>query len=109
MLYAMTGHVNKLNLLAQTPGDYQGSTSEINGAGLAGDRFTTRVSSKKDFDGWVLDTKVTGGVLDEAEYSKLLKPSESNPAAFYSSYENGLYAKVLMKYADDMSGMAGMK
>jgi cytochrome o ubiquinol oxidase subunit 2 len=109
MLYAMTGHVNKLNLMAAAPGDYPGSTSEINGAGMAGMRFTTRVSSKEDFDGWVADTKVNGGMLSEAEYKKFLQPSESNPASFYADYETGLYAKVLMKYAGDMSGMAGME
>ena len=105
MLYAMTGHINNLNLMATTPGDYEGSTSEINGAGLAGDRFTVRAGSQADFDSWVADTRLTGGVLDESEYSKLLQPSESNPATFYSEYERGLYAKVLMKYSEDMPGM----
>jgi cytochrome o ubiquinol oxidase subunit 2 len=109
MLYAMTGHVNKLNLLASTPGDYPGSTSEINGSGLAGMRFTARVSSQGDFDGWVADTKVNGGVLDGRAYQQLLAPSEANPAAFYADYEPGLYAKVLMKYSGSMAGMAGMK
>jgi cytochrome o ubiquinol oxidase subunit 2 len=109
MLYAMTGHVNKLNLLAQTPGSYIGSTSEINGAGLAGDRFTTKVTSQADFDQWVANARLSSGVLDAAEYQKLLQPSEANPPAYYSGYETGLYAKVLMKYSHDMSGMAGMK
>jgi len=53
----------------------------------------------------VADARYSGGVLDAAEYAKLLQPSESNPPTLYSSYETGLYAKVLMKYADDMSGM----
>jgi cytochrome o ubiquinol oxidase subunit 2 len=109
MLYAMTGHVNKLNLLAQTPGDYQGSTSEINGAGLAGMKFTTRVSSKDDFDNWAQGTQLSGDVLDEAAYNQLLQPSESNPPAYYASYETGLFAKVLMKYSGDMGHMEGMQ
>jgi len=105
MLYAMTGHVNNLNLVATTPGDYQGSTSEIAGAGFANMKFTARAASQQDFDSWVADARYSGGVLDAAEYAKLLQPSESNPPTLYSSYETGLYAKVLMKYADDMSGM----
>jgi cytochrome o ubiquinol oxidase subunit II len=103
MLYAMTGHVNKLNLLAQTPGDYRGSTAEINGAGFAGMKFTARVSSKEDFDLWAQSAKWYPEVLDEAEYQRLLGPSESNPPAFYSDYEAGLYGKVLMKYSGSHS------
>jgi cytochrome o ubiquinol oxidase subunit II len=99
MLYAMTGHVNNLNLLAQTPGDYPGTTAEINGAGYAGMKFTARASAKKDFDNWVQDTQLSKDVLDQAEYEKLLVPSESNPAKFYSEYEAGLYGQVLAKYA----------
>jgi cytochrome o ubiquinol oxidase subunit 2 len=97
-LYAMTGHVNRLNLIAEEPGEYPGSTAEINGAGFAGMKFTARASSAEDFDHWVQDIKKSPSVLDNAEYEKLLEPSESNPAAFYSSTDTGLYAKMLMKY-----------
>ena len=107
MLYAMTGHMNRLNLMAQNPGDYRGSSSEINGPGLDDMTFTARASSKADFDNWVENTQLSGEVLSEAEYQKLLTPSEAVPAKFYSEYERGLYAKVLMKYmgADSMAGM----
>jgi hypothetical protein len=37
-------------------------------------------------------------VLDNFEYDRLLKPSQDNPAAYYSSVDSGLYDKVLMKY-----------
>lgn len=97
-LYAMTGHVNRLNLLAEEPGDYPGSSAEINGHGFAGMKFTARASSKKEFDLWVQNMKRPSKVLDSSEYNKLLGPSESNPAAFYSPVEPGLYAKMLMKY-----------
>jgi cytochrome o ubiquinol oxidase subunit 2 len=101
----VTGHINNLNLMATTPGDYQGSTSEINGAGLANMKFTTRASSQGEFDYWVANSQQSTEVLDEAEYSRLLKPSEANPPRVYSSYEHGLYANVLMKYTHDMAGM----
>jgi cytochrome o ubiquinol oxidase subunit II len=98
MLYAMTGHMNPLNLMAHTPGDYPGSVAEINGDGFAKMKFTARVSSREDFDAWVQSTRWSPEVLNAAEYDKLLKPSEGNPAAFYSEFEDGLYDKVLMKY-----------
>jgi cytochrome o ubiquinol oxidase subunit II len=97
-LYAMTGHVNQLNLIAQEAGDYQGSSAEINGAGFAGMKFIARASSIENFDKWVKDTQQTNGALDGAEYEKLVEPSEHNRPVFYSSVETGLYAKMLMKY-----------
>lgn len=99
MLYAMNGHVNRLNLMATTPGDYPGSTAEINGAGFAGMKFTARAGSREEFDLWVQGVQLTGKALTRAEYDKLVKPSEDYPATFYSEYENDLYDKVLMKYA----------
>lgn len=98
-LYAMTGHLNRLNLIADEPGDYPGSSAEINGAGFAGMKFTTRASSLEDFNQWVQNTKQSSSTLSAAEYQKLLSPSESNPSKFYSSAEADLYAKMLMKYA----------
>lgn len=97
-LYAMTGHVNPLNLMADTPGDYPGSSAEINGAGFAGMKFITRVSSQADFDRWVQDVRQSTDVLDTAEYQKLLEPSQNNPSRFYSQANQELYATMLMKY-----------
>ena len=98
-LYSMTGHVNRLNLLADTPGDYPGSSAEINGAGFSGMKFTARASSMEDFDRWVQEVKQSPDVLDTATYESVLKPSENNPTAFYSAFEPSLYENVLMKYA----------
>lgn len=108
MLYAMTGHINRLNLMGQTPGDYIGKTPEITGAGYDDMKFTARVSSRQDFDNWVAATQQTKGVLSESEYDQLLKPSIGNPEKFYSEYERGLYAKVLMKYMGDMGDMGNV-
>ncbi len=98
-LYAMTGHQNRLNLIADTLGDYNGGAAEINGPGFAGMKFTARASSSQDFDQWVSYAQEVPGVLDSAEYKKLLVPSENNPVAFYSAVNKTLYAKVLSKYS----------
>lgn len=98
-LYAMTGHMNPLNLLADTPGDYPGSSAEINGAGFSGMKFTARASSMESFELWVRETKQSADALDQGAYQKLLKPSDNNQVAFYSSPESGLYNKVIIKYS----------
>jgi cytochrome o ubiquinol oxidase subunit 2 len=97
-LYSMTSHVNRLNLMADTPGDYPGSSAEINGAGFSGMKFTARASSEQDFGLWVQTVKQSPNVLDGAVYDKVLAPSENNPVEFYSAYDEGLYDKVIAKY-----------
>lgn len=103
-LYAMTGHQNQLNLIADTPGDYPGRSAEINGAGFAGMQFVTRASSKQDFNSWVQHIKLSSSPLDTKGYEKLLSPSQNNPAAFYSKAESDLYSKLVIKYSGTHGG-----
>lgn len=103
-LYAMTGHANPIHLMADAPGDYPGSSAEINGAGFAGMKFTARASSVEDFNQWVRDVQQATNPLDSAGYANLLKPSENNEPAYYSMVETGLYDKVLMKYGSHNHG-----
>lgn len=97
-LYAMTGHVNRLNLMAEKPGDYPGSSAELNGAGFAGMKFIAHTSTNEAFDLWVKKVQGSPNVLDAAEYKKLLVPSESNQAAFYSHADSDLFDNLLLKY-----------
>lgn len=97
-LYAMTGHVNRLNLLADKVGNFRGSSPEINGAGFAGMTFAANVSTPEDFSQWVSSTRQNSSTLDMASYDTLLQPSEDTPAGFYGNYDGNLYATVLMKY-----------
>lgn len=98
-LYSMTGHLNRLNLMADKVGDYPGSSAEINGAGFADMKFTARATSRADFDIWVSRVGQSNDVLDTETYEKLLKPSEKQPAIFYSAFQSGLYDTVLSKYS----------
>ena len=97
-LYSMTSHVNQLNLMGETLGDYPGSSAELNGNGFAGMKFTTRVSSTDDFNRWIDDVQQTDMVLDDDAYKALVKPSENNKVTLYSEYQADLYTKVVQKY-----------
>lgn len=98
MLYAMTGHVNRLNLMATDIGTYQGSSAEINGPGFAGMRFTANVTSEQDFTKWVNQVQYKPNPLDGTTYKNLLQPSEDMPAMSYSTYAPDLYNTIVMKY-----------
>jgi cytochrome o ubiquinol oxidase subunit 2 len=97
-LYTMTSHVNRLNLMATTAGDYPGSSAEINGTGFAGMKFTASARSPQDFNAWVQSVKQSPETLTTATYKNLLKPSEYNPSVFYSSFDQSIYASVIAKY-----------
>jgi cytochrome o ubiquinol oxidase subunit II len=103
-LYAMTEHVNRLNLMADTLGDYEGSAAEINGSGFAGMRFNTHVSTQEDFDKWVQETERSTNFLNTLEYEKLLKPSKNNKAVFYSHPDPKIYSTILSKYTGSHGG-----
>ena len=98
-LYAMTGHINRLNLIATKYGDFPGRSAEINGAGYEGMRFTARVTSDADFKNWVQTTRHIPSPLDKATYDKLASPSENSPTALYSPIDDRLFADTVMKYA----------
>ena len=108
-LYAMTGHTNLLNLIAEEKGDFEGSTAEINGAGFAGMKFIARASTLEDFNTWVGETKSSSLILDDMEYKKLLVPSENNQMAVYSEANPDIYNAMLIKYMGSQNQHTGHK
>lgn len=97
-MYAMAGMENHLHLLANNVGEYKGGAAEINGAGFAGMKFVAKSVSQTDFDRWVKSVQQSSAALTAATYQELAKPSENNPAAFYSPIQPDLYNQVIIKY-----------
>src|SRR5579871_676296 len=96
-IYAMSTMQTQLNLIGNTIGDFPGETTEINGSGYAGMRFTARVSSETNFTAWVQHIKNSSRMLDLTEYDKVAKPSQNMPITFYSSVDKDLYNTIIMK------------
>jgi cytochrome o ubiquinol oxidase subunit 2 len=97
-IYAMPGMSTHLNLMANKAGDYAGKSANISGKGFAGMTFTARASSQKSFNDWVANTYGTNRPLSSQAYDTLTKPSENNPAMYYSSVDQTLYGGVINKY-----------
>ncbi len=95
-MYAMSGMVNQLNLIADSPGDFQGSAAEISGQGFAGMRFIARATSQSDFNSWVSSVKNSSQALN---YEQLVGPSENDSPAVYASVPENLYNMVVDKYS----------
>jgi len=97
-MYAMAGMSTKLHLMANDAGEFNGSAAEINGAGLAGMRFIAKSVSDADFNHWASQTKASSPALTSEAYDELLKPTQNNPQATFSSVNPNLYNGIMMKY-----------
>jgi cytochrome o ubiquinol oxidase subunit 2 len=98
-LYAMTSHVNRLNLQADVAGDYPGKAAEINGAGFSGMNFVAHAVDQRVFSNWVHSMQNSSNKLDTATYQdNLLPPSENNAPAFYKLMDPTLYDQIVQKY-----------
>lgn len=98
-LYAMTEHINRLNLVGNEIGEYEGRTAEINGRGFSGMKFKTLVTSEEDFETWAENTSTSYDEFTQPMYDKLLEPSENNEIALYSKPVPGLFGNIVSKYS----------
>ncbi|TAK77620.1 MAG: ubiquinol oxidase subunit II [Gammaproteobacteria bacterium] len=96
-IYAMAGMQTKLNLIANTIGDYQGVSANFSGEGFTDMKFIARVSSQDQFEQWVKTVKRSPTALTMTAYDQLIQPSENNPVAYYSSATKDLFNTVIMK------------
>jgi cytochrome o ubiquinol oxidase subunit 2 len=93
-IYAMTGMVTPLHLIADGIGEYRGKAAEINGEGYADMTFVAKSSSLSDFEAWVTQVKQSEEQLD---YKELVKRSVKHPVSYYPEVEQDLFMKVVMK------------
>lgn len=97
-IYAMTGMVTSLHMMADKPGSYAGRAAEINGEGLADMTFIATSLPPSDFNGWVTSVKRSSLQLNSQSYEKLAEPSVNHPIVLYSHAENELFNKIVAKY-----------
>lgn len=97
-IYAMTGMVTPLHIMADGPGEYTGRAAEINGAGFADMTFIAKSTKQSDFDDWVAYVKQSPLELTEHTYNEFAKPSRNNPITLYSHVEKNLFDKIVEKY-----------
>ena len=97
-IYAMSGMATQTHLIADGIGEYQGSTSEISGAGFADMRFKAHSVTQKDFDAWVASVKQSPTKLTMDKVKQLAKPSADHNTVSYSSTDDNLYTTIVMQY-----------
>ncbi len=105
-IYAMSGMVTQLHLIADKEGDYRGSSANFSGDGFSGMKFVTHAVSKQNFDTWAALAQHSDETLSKTNYPLLAAPSKDVPPASYVVTDDDLYNDIVMKYmAPDMKGM----
>lgn len=97
-IYAMAGMATQIHMMADRPGEYAGRAAELNGRGLADMTFVAKSTTLSDFDDWVAQVKQSPLQLTDPIYNELVKPSQNHPIALYSTVEEDLFNKIVMKY-----------
>lgn len=97
-VYAMSGMSTKLHLIADSTGEYKGSSTNISGEGYADMNFTARSLTNDQFVDWVQKVKATGGKLDTARYAQVAAPSVHKQPLYYALADDDLYTGIIMKY-----------
>ncbi len=97
-IYAMAGMDTKLHIMASEEGEYKGVSANYSGYGFSGMKFIAKASSQEEFEQWVKDVQRSPNTLSFEEYSNLAKKSRNNAVAYYSSVNEGLYGKIIMKF-----------
>ncbi|PLZ04186.1 ubiquinol oxidase subunit II [Burkholderia sp. WAC0059] len=97
-VYAMAGMQTRLHLIADHAGDYAGISSNFSGRGFADMKFRTLATSPDEFNAWVAKVRASGSHLGMDEYGEVAKPSEKNPAQYFSSVDPRLFHNIIAKY-----------
>lgn len=97
-IYAMTGMVNSLNLVANKTGTFSGVSANYSGEGFAKMKFTVIASAQEEFELWVTKAKASSKILTHEAYETLAAPSVGDKAGYYAEVEENLYNTIVAKF-----------
>ncbi|GGA87329.1 cytochrome aa3 quinol oxidase subunit II [Ornithinibacillus halotolerans] len=84
--YAMADMVTKINLVAETPGDYPGRNANFSGEGFAKNSFVATALTPEEFDKWIDEIHSTAEPLTEEEFDQLLEPGHLGQLTFTGTH-----------------------
>lgn len=94
-IYAMPGMETKLHAVMNSPGNYEGFSSNYSGAGYSDMRFRFHGMSHGDFDKWVAEARASGKTLSRDAYVALEKPTYKVPVMRFAKVDPDLYDRIL--------------
>lgn len=96
-IYTMNGMSSQLNLIADRTGDFNGYTTNINGAGYASMKFTVYSRPEAEFQEWVENAKRSPKMMDIAAYEALAAASVVTDEREYMLMDAKLYEAIIRK------------
>ncbi len=102
-IYAMPGMTTILNLIADEPGDFRGSSANISGEGFSRMTFTAKSSTKDEYDAWIATAKKSANLLDLDKYKKMALPNLDNSVEIFQLKDNTLFESIVNKYMQPMN------
>ncbi len=96
-IYAMTGMVTNLNLVATEAGTYPGASANYSGAGFAQMKFNVKAVPQEDFDAWVQQVQSSPETLTPDAYRALREPATSSEL-YYGGIANNLFQNIVMTF-----------
>lgn len=107
-LYAMAGMENRLNLIANEAGTYQGLSSNYSGAGFSGMKFSVLATSQEGFQQWLAKVRQSPQQLTDENYQALTPETINHPVQYFSSVKPGLYLDIINQFmGPGMHGSSG--
>ena len=97
-MYAMPGMHTQLHIIADSVGDYRGSSANFSGDGFSDMHFVVHAVSPEEFAQWSSEVASTSPILNAETYSILAQPSSSHSTTSYGYVVPGLYNRIIMKY-----------
>lgn len=97
-IYAMPKMTTLLHLIADTAGDYRGSSANLSGEGFSGMHFITRASSEEDYHQWLEKARGSTNSLSWDNYEQLAAPSKDNPVEYFQLKDDNLFNQIVNKY-----------
>lgn len=97
-IYAMTGMVTPLHLIANEEGTFKGMSANYSGEGFADMTFSVHANNKEVFDLWVLQTRQHSDSLHLPTYKELAKPSAALEPRYYGSVSPTLFEDIVMQF-----------
>ena len=97
MIYTMNGMTTRLNLLADSPGDFIGLSSDYSGDGFSGMHFAVHAETAEAFETWVKATRADGPILNRQTYAGLAVQSIGTKPFTYRSAEPGLFQAIVSR------------
>jgi cytochrome o ubiquinol oxidase subunit II len=95
MIYAMPGMQTRLHAVINSPGEFEGFSSNYSGEGFSQMRFQFHGLDASGFENWISQVRQNGTALNKDTYLKLEKPSPRGPVRYFGAVEDGLFEAVL--------------